>query len=85
MPRETIEGPGIQEVTKMRQKKIRINIGDRQGNKQHVMEIRKFSIREKLLRLLFGDIRNVMVITPDRSVEGIEISVERGGKNDGSN
>lgn len=58
--------------------KVRINIADKNGNKQEVLQSEHRSIRKKLLTLLFGDFCEVLVLTPGETVQGIEIKEMRG-------
>ena len=50
--------------------RVRINVADRNGNQQNVLE--------RILRLLFGDFCEVLVLTPGKSVQGVEIEQLRG-------
>lgn len=58
--------------------KVRINIADKNGNKQKVLQSEHRSIPKKLLTLLFGDFCEVLVLTPGETVQGIEIKEMRG-------
>lgn len=58
--------------------KVRINIADKNGNKQEVLQSEHRSIPKKLLTLLFGDFCEVLVLTPGETVQGIEIKEMRG-------
>lgn len=58
--------------------KVRINIADKNGNKQEVLQSEHRSIPKKLLTLLFGDFCEVLVLTPGETVHGIEIKEIRG-------
>ena len=53
--------------------KIKINIADRNGYKQEVLQSEHRSIPKKLLTFLFGEFCEVLVLTPGESVQGIEI------------
>lgn len=60
--------------------RIRINVSDRAGNREQVMDGVKLRVPAKILQLIFGELTDVMVISPGRNVEGIEIhEVRRGG------
>lgn len=60
--------------------KVRINIADREGNKQEVLQSTHVRLPERLLRFLFGDWKQVLVLIPGESVEGITIQeVGNGG------
>ena len=58
--------------------KVRINIADKNGNKQEVLQSEHRSIPKKLLPFLFGDFCEVLVLTPGETVQGIEIKEMRG-------
>lgn len=58
--------------------KVRINIVDKNGNKQEVLRSEHRSIPKKLLTFLFGDFCEVLVLTPGETVQGIEIKEMRG-------
>ena len=53
--------------------KIHINISDRNGSQQEVLESRRIRLPHRLLRLLFGDFNEILVLTPGKSVAGVEI------------
>lgn len=59
--------------------KVTINVADRSGNRQQVLESRKITLPMRLLRLIFGDFTQVLVLTPSSTVEGIEIRELKGG------
>lgn len=58
--------------------RVRINVADRNGNQQNVLESRKLRVPQRILRLLFGDFCEVLVLTPGKSVQGVEIEQLRG-------
>lgn len=63
--------------------KVRINVADREGNKQEVLQSTHIRIPERLLRFFFGDLHQVLVLVPGESVEGIVIQeVGDGGGQD---
>lgn len=53
--------------------KIRINVSDGKGRQQEVLESRRIRLPQRLLRLLFGDFSEILVLTPGKSVAGVEI------------
>ena len=61
----------------MRTHKVRINIADGKGQKQEVLKSTHRSLPQRLLRFLFGDFSQVLVLTPGESVEWIEIKEMR--------
>ena len=62
--------------------KVRINVADRNRHKQEVLESTHLSLPRRLLKLLFGDFNEVLVLAPGESVEGIEIKEVRGVGNE---
>ena len=59
--------------------KVRINVADKRGGKQTVLQSRQVSLPKRLLTLFFGDFCEILVLTPGSSVHGIEIKEMRGG------
>ena len=53
--------------------KVQINIADCKGGKEKVLTSTSMSIPKKLISLIFGEFCEVLVLTPGRSVDGIEI------------
>lgn len=62
--------------------KVKINITDRRGNKKEVLQSGRIRLPRRLLKLLFGDFCEILVLTPGESVKGIEIEQERGESDD---
>ena len=62
--------------------KVRINIADKRGGKQTVLQSSHMSIPKRLLTFFFGDFCEILVLTPGSSVRGIEIKEMRGGCGD---
>ena len=62
--------------------KIKINVADRNGHKQEVLQSEHRSIPKRLLTFLFGEFCEVLVLTPGESVQGIEIKEMRGDGNE---
>lgn len=61
--------------------KVQINIANRNGDKQKVVSGTTLRLPQRLLKMVFGDFTEVLVISPGRTVEGIEIKeVRDGGK-----
>ena len=58
--------------------KIRINVSDRSGNQQKVLESGRVRLPQRLLRLLFGEFSEILILTPGESVQGVEIEQMRG-------
>ena len=59
--------------------KVKINIADRDGNRQTVLQSESRSLPKKLLKLLFGEFCEVLVLTPGKTVQGIEVREVKGG------
>lgn len=53
--------------------RVRINIADSCGRKKEVLRSEHIRISKRLLRLLFGDFCEVLVLTPGETVEGIYV------------
>jgi len=62
--------------------KIKINIADRSGHEQEVLQSEHRSIPKRLLTFLFGEFCEVLVLTPGETVQGIEIKEMRGENNE---
>lgn len=62
--------------------RVKINIADRNGHKQEVLQSEHRIIPKRLLTLLFGEFCEVLVLTPGESVQGIEIKEMWGESND---
>lgn len=65
-----------------RKHKVRINIADKNGNKQMVLENQCRKVPKKLLKLLFGEFSEVIILNSGKTVEGFEI---RELRSDGDN
>ena len=61
----------------MRKHTVRINIANRRSEKHNVLTSTRVSIPRRILRFLFGDFCQVLVLTPGETVEGIEINETR--------
>ena len=57
-----------------RKHKVIVSVADGAGHKEEVMTSRRFTLPRKLISWLFGDFCEVLVLSPGRSVKGIEIS-----------
>ena len=62
--------------------RIKINIADRNGQKQEVLQSEHRSLPKRLLTFLFGEFCEILVLTPGETVQGIEIKEMRGESND---
>ena len=65
--------------------KVSIRIAQADGRTSSVIKSGSMSIRNKLLKFLFGEKVNVLVLTPGDSVETVEIHQIGGGKGHESN
>ena len=66
----------------MRKHTVRINVADRSGKKNRVLTSTRFSLPRQLLRFLFGDFCQVLILTPGETVTGVEIRENRDGGNE---
>lgn len=62
--------------------RVRINIADRNGQKQEVLQSEHRSVPKRLLTFLFGESCEVLVLRPGKSVKSIEIKEVRGNVNE---
>ena len=68
---------------------VKINVADKNGNGFEVLRAGRLSIPQKILQLIFGDFCEVMLLTPGKTVVGVEIceqkperlALTRGGEN----
>lgn len=61
----------------MKKHTVKINIADRHGDERRVLTSTRVNLPRRLLRFLFGDFCQVLVLTPGETVEGIEINETR--------
>ena len=61
----------------MKKHTVKINIANRRGEQRRVLTSTRVSLPRRLLRFLFGDFCQVLVLTPGETVEGIEINEKR--------
>ena len=61
----------------MKKHTVKINIANRRGEKLTVLTSTRVSIPRRILRFLFGDFCQVLVLTPGETVQGIEINETR--------
>lgn len=60
--------------------KILVHVTNRKGEKENVMHGTILRLPRKLLRLIFGDTQEIMLITPGKTVAGLEIKeINNGG------
>lgn len=52
---------------------VKVNVADRKGNKQEILRSTGIRLPKRILKLLFGDFEEMLVIVPEKSVEGIVI------------
>ncbi len=65
--------------------KVSISIAQPDGRTSSVIKSGSMQVRNKLLKFLFGEKVNVLVLTPGDSVETVEIHQIGGGKSHESN
>ena len=66
----------------MKKHTVKINVANHSGKKKTVLTSTHLSIPKRLLRFLFGDFCQVLVLTPGETVEGIEINEKRKDSNE---
>ena len=52
---------------------IRINVANRSGQPRQIVQGRSLCLPRRLMRFLFGDFCEVLVLAPGRTVCGVEI------------
>lgn len=62
-----------------RKHKVTVSIADGAGSREKIMTSRRMTIPKRLISWMFGDFCEVLVLSPGRSVKGIEISELRKG------
>jgi hypothetical protein len=66
------------------QHRVQINVAQGGGGNQRVLGSRGRRIPTRLLRFLFGECSEVLVLTPGKSVRSVEIhETQEGGAEDG--
>lgn len=67
----------------MKKHTVKTNIANRRGEKHNVLTSTRVSIPRRILRFLFGDFCQVLILTPGETVEGIEINeTQKDGESD---
>ena len=59
--------------------KVRINVADKNGTQRNVLTGTRKHIPYRLLTWLFGEFTEVLVLTPGKSVESVEVRESKGG------
>ncbi|MCK9328505.1 MAG: hypothetical protein WCR70_05505 [Sphaerochaetaceae bacterium] len=54
--------------------KVNVNIQNSRGERQKVLSSTRMSLPRRLIKLLFGDFCDVLVLTPGANVKSVEIS-----------
>ena len=57
---------------------VKIRVADKSGGSNEVLRSGRIRLPKRLLSLLFGEFCEILVLTPGRSVQGIEIKEMRG-------
>ncbi|MDP4117611.1 MAG: hypothetical protein Q8873_00260 [Bacillota bacterium] len=52
---------------------VKINVAGHNGEGIEILRTRKMSIPKKIIRFIFGEFCEVMVLTPGKTVLGVEI------------
>jgi len=58
---------------------IKVNVSDCKGNKRNVLSGTTLRMPQRLMRFLFGEFAEILVLNPGASVEGIEIKEVKDG------
>lgn len=60
--------------------RVSISVANQQGQREQVLKGGTLHFPQRLLRLLFGEFCDVLVLTPGQSVDTVEIhEIENGG------
>ena len=60
--------------------KVQIKLGNHSGDREEIISGTMMRLPQKLLQMIFGDFTDVLLITPGRTVDSIEIKeVGKGG------
>ena len=62
--------------------RVQICVADNKGKKQEVLGSTRIRLPKRLLKFMFGEFCEVLVLTPGKSVENIEIHEVKGGDGD---
>jgi len=66
------------------QHRVQINVAHKGGGNQQVLKSRGKRMPERLLRLLFGQYSEVLILNPGKTVRSVEIhETQQGEKSDG--
>lgn len=61
--------------------RVSINIANREGHREQVLRSGTLRFPKRLLRFLFGDFCDVLVLTPGQTVDTVEIhEIKNGGQ-----
>jgi hypothetical protein len=67
-------------------RKVKIGVTESVGDKNTLLLCRRFNVRERILRWLFGELRRVTIIIPNDHINDITIqeTLDKRGINDGA-
>lgn len=64
--------------------KVIINVTDEKGDKMEVLRGGQLKLPQKIIKLLFGDYRQVFLLDPGQSVQSVDVKeLKEGGSTDG--
>ena len=64
--------------------KVTINVTDENGRNIKVLRGGQITLPQKIIKLLFGDYRQVFLLDPGQSVESVDVKeIKEGGSTDG--
>lgn len=56
--------------------RVQINVADKNGNVQKVLESKRVGLRKKMQKFLFGEFGELMILSPERSIDGVKHRVQ---------
>ena len=66
--------------------KVVINVTDENGDTEEVLQGGQLTLPQKIIKLLFGDYRQVFLLNPGQSVQSVDVKeLKEGGSTDGKN
>ncbi len=66
--------------------KVVINVTDENGDTKEVLQGGQLTLPQKIIKLLFGDYRQVFLLNPGQSVQSVDVKeLKEGGSTDGKN
>lgn len=63
---------------------ITINVSDPDGNKANVLKGADLKLPSRLIKLLFGEFRQVYLLAPGQTVQSVDVKELQEGENNGT-